>query len=204
MKRLIDLVYSYKYYFPLIIIYEIIYIIIGYKGNKFIIRNSKSSTDTIPCPYFFLSKIYRVLIKLNVKSFTDIGCGNGRVIHYFLKKRMKCEFRGYEIFEDSYNFCRKIFQNNLKIKLFNQNFFSSDFKSSYSSCYFINDPIKSTSIHNNSFNKLINFHKREGLDAYFVIINLSDDKTEIFKNFILIKSFKIDTKGYKIYLLKNE
>ena len=52
MKRLIDLVYSYKYYFPLIIIYEIIHIIIGYKGNKFIIRNSKNSTDIFLVHFF--------------------------------------------------------------------------------------------------------------------------------------------------------
>ena len=57
MRKLVDLIYSYKYYLLIVLLYEFLYILLGYKGNKINIRNSEKSTDTIPCPYYFLSKI---------------------------------------------------------------------------------------------------------------------------------------------------
>ena len=72
MRKLVDLIYSYKYYLLIVLLYEFLYILLGYKGNKINIRNSEKSTDTIPCPYYFLTKIFKVIKKLKIASFTDI------------------------------------------------------------------------------------------------------------------------------------
>ena len=45
MKKIIDLIVSYKFYIIYILFYELIYVILGYKGNNFITRNNNKSTD---------------------------------------------------------------------------------------------------------------------------------------------------------------
>ena len=53
MRKLVDLIYSYKYYLLIVLLYEFLYILLGYKGNKINIRNSEKSTDTILSVLFF-------------------------------------------------------------------------------------------------------------------------------------------------------
>ena len=72
MKKIIDLIISYKLSIFIIIFYEILYIILGYKGNSFNIRKNLQSTDTIPCSYYFLHKIYDIIKKENIKSLIDL------------------------------------------------------------------------------------------------------------------------------------
>ena len=54
MKKIIDLIISYKFYIFILLFYEFLYVIFGYKGNGVNIRNNDKTTDTIPCPYLFL------------------------------------------------------------------------------------------------------------------------------------------------------
>jgi len=61
MNKLLDLLKSYGFSLFYILLFEMAYILLGYKGNSVSIRKNKHSTDTIPCPYFFLSKIYKTL-----------------------------------------------------------------------------------------------------------------------------------------------
>ena len=58
MINLYKLIKAYKFSFAKILFYELFYILIGYKGNSFSSSANKSATDNIPCPYFFLVKIY--------------------------------------------------------------------------------------------------------------------------------------------------
>ena len=115
MKKIFELINSYKLVLIKILFYEISYILLGYKGNKFIIRNDINSTDTIPCSYFFLSIIYKKIKNENITSLVDLGCGNGRALYYFNKK-LKIDYSGVELFKNSYDNCIKIFQNFSNIK----------------------------------------------------------------------------------------
>jgi len=198
MRKLVDLIYSYKYYLLIVLLYEFLYILLGYKGNKINIRNSEKSTDTIPCPYYFLTKIFKVIKKLKIASFTDIGCGNGRVI-YFLRKKIDAKFYGFELYKDSYLYCLNLFENVENVEIYNKNFFEVDDKFHKSDCYFINDPIKSLTDHNHLFQNLINFHKKSDKQVYFVLVCVNDEKTKIFDQCKLIEKFQIGERGFSVY-----
>ena len=45
----------------------------------------------------------------NIRSFIDLGCGNGRVL-YFFNKKLKINYVGVELFRNSYDNCLKIFK----------------------------------------------------------------------------------------------
>ena len=198
MSRIVDLIISYRYSLIKILLFEIFYIILGYKGNKFINRNSKLATDTIPCPYFFLHKIVNEIKSLNIKSITDIGCGNGRVIN-FLNKKLHLQLNGYEIFLDSFNFCSKYFKNYKNIKIHNVNFFYGNHLKGQVDCYFINDPIKDNTVHNKCFKKLLNAVKSKGKIVHFILVNMSPKKLEIFKELSFVSSYCIGNRGFYIY-----
>ena len=53
-----------------------------------------------------------------IKSFLDLGCGNGRVI-YFFNKYFKIKYYGIEFFEKPYNFTKILFSNNENIQIKN-------------------------------------------------------------------------------------
>jgi len=203
MSRIVDLIISYRYSLIKILLFEIFYIILGYKGNKFINRNSELATDTIPCPYFFLHKIANEIKRLNIKSITDIGCGNGRVINFFNKK-LHIQLNGYEIFSDSYNFCSKYFKSYKNVKIYNTNFFHGDYLKGEVDCYFINDPVKDTIVHRESFKKLLKAVKSGGKVVHFILINMSPKKLEIFKELNFVSSYRAGKKGFFIYKSNNK
>ncbi len=196
MKKFIDLIVSYKLSLIYILFYELIHILLGYKGNSYYIRQNKKSTDTIPCPYYFLHKIFNFIKNENIKSFIDLGCGNGRVI-YFFNKRMKIDYLGVELFEDAYNTCLKIFKNNDNVKLENKSFFDLDFNNSYD-CYFLNDPLKEVGDHNRLIKTIISSLKTSQ-KPLFVTVNLTHGKDDVFTPMHLIYSFTINSRSIKIY-----
>ena len=199
MKKLIDLIISYKFSLIYILFFEIIYILLGYKGNSYIIRKNQKSTDTIPCPYFFLHKIYDIIKRENIKSFIDLGCGNGRVL-YFFHKKMKIDFLGVELFSDAYNICLKIFKNKQNVKLINKSFFDLDFKNTYD-CYFLNDPLKEVGDHNLLVKNIIS-SVRSSQKPLFVTVNLTEGKDEVFSSMDLLYSLSINSRSIKIYKYK--
>ncbi len=201
MHKLFDLIYSYRYHLLIVLLYEFLYILLGYKGNKINIRNNDKSTDTIPCPYFFLVRIFKIIQKLQIKSVTDIGCGNGRVLN-FLNKKLKAEYFGFELYKDSYLNCINLFKKANNIKIFNKNFFEFSDNFQLSDCYFINDPIKDLNDHNDLFQKLINFHKKLDNQVYYVLVCVDSEKLKIFNQCTLIKNYKIGDRGFSVYSLK--
>jgi len=202
MKKFLDLLISYGFFVIPLFIYELLYILLGYKGNSFTVRSNKNLTDTIPCPYFFLSKIYGIIKKKNIKSMLDLGCGNGRVIDFFNKKK-KIKFIGIEFFKDASDICEKRFKNDKNINIINKDFFSYDFHKGGHDCYFINDPLKSTSMHNKLIFKIISAHKKSIRPYYLVFVNVKKTKLKIISDFILLSSFKIGSRGFFIYSSTN-
>ena len=199
MKKIIDLIISYKLSIFIIIFYEILYIMLGYKGNSFNIRKNLQSTDTIPCSYYFLNKIYNIIKKENIKSLIDLGCGNGRVL-YFFSKKMKIDYFGVELFKDSFIICQKIFKDFSNVKLINKDFFDFDFKSTYD-CYFLNDPLREVGDHNNLIKTIIS-SVQDTRKPLFITVNLSEDKHKIFESMQLLYSLKIHSRSVIIYKLK--
>jgi len=202
MKKFIDLIISYKFFLFKIFWYEFIYILLGYKGNSINLRKNEIATDTIPCPYLFLTKISPQLEKENITSFIDLGCGNGRVI-YFFNKKINIQYTGVELFQDSYSLTQKSFKKSNNIKIINQNFFDLDYKSINSDCYFINDPLRFDSDHNKLINLIFTAHRELNTNTIFVLVNLSESKLRVFSNLYLLDNFKIGSRGYHIYKLKN-
>jgi len=198
MKKIIDLIKSYQFYIIYIIFYEFLYILSGFKGNNFYLRKSHKSTDTIPCPYYFLEIIYDIIKKEDINSLIDLGCGNGRVLYYFNKK-MKIEYTGVELFKDSYNTCLNTFKSHNNIKLINANFFDLNFKDFKCDCYFLNDPLVEVGDHNKLINLIISSLRHFNRSAIFVTVNLTEGKHIIFNSMEKIFSFKINTRNINIY-----
>ena len=97
-------------------------------------------SDNIPCPYFFLIKIKKILEVLSFKKFIDLGCGSGRVINFFNENFQNKSFVGIEYFSEQYNYCRKIFVKNSNIEIFQNDFRKIDFSKFDADCYFFNNP----------------------------------------------------------------
>ena len=197
MKKIIDLIISYKFFLPIVIFYEFIFVLLGYRGNNIIIRNNEICTDTIPCPYYFLCKIHKNIKSYKIKSFTDIGCGDGRVIDFFSKKT-PIKLIGYELFKDSFISCKNKFKNNKNISIYNSNFFNSFDKLALSDCYFINDPVKDTNLHNDLFSNFLKTFTSLN-PVYFILVNVSTDKRQIFNNLDLLIEYRVGTRGFYIY-----
>jgi len=198
MKKILDLINSYGFFVIKIFLYEFFFILLGYKGNNFVIRNNKFSTDTIPSPYFFLHEIYTVIKKKNVRSLIDLGCGNGRVINFFNRK-LKINYTGVELFTDSFFSCQKMFKKYKKVKIINQNFFDIKIRNLKYDCYFINDPTKNLRDHNLLIKNLFLAQRYSKKPFYFILVNLTEKKIKIFNKFYLIKFRKIYNRGYYIY-----
>ena len=197
MKKIFDLIISYKFSIIYILFYEFIFIILGYKGNSFVVRKNNKATDTIPCSYYFLVKIYNVIKHENINSFIDLGCGNGRVI-YFLNKKLKINYTGVELFNNSYEYCSKIFKMLPNIKLLNKNFFDLDYNNLQYDCYFLNDPLHNLEDHNKLIKKIISSFK-PSKKALFITVNLTEGKDDVFKSMELLYSLIIYSRSIKIY-----
>ena len=197
MKKIIDLIVSYKFSIVYILFYELIYVILGYKGNSFITRNNNKSTDTIPCSYYFLIKIYNVIKNEQIKSLIDLGCGNGRVLFYFNKK-LKIDYLGVELFKDAYEYSQKIFKHSPNVRILNENFFDLNFKQLQYDCYFLNDPLKEVGEHNRLVTTIIS-SLGQSKNPLFVTVNLTEGKSEVFASMKLLYSLKISSRSINIY-----
>ena len=79
-KSLLRILKSYRFSLIKIIFFELIYLIKGFKGNRFTFSKNEMA-DNIPCPYYFLYKIKKFLA--DKKKF---GYGSG------LRKASKSKF----------------------------------------------------------------------------------------------------------------
>ena len=204
IKNLLRIVKSYKFSLITIIFYEIIYLLKGFKGNKFHFSENNKMSDDIPCPYYFLYKIKKILSKFNFKTFLDLGCGSGRVIDFFSKNLAQVDFVGIEHFSNQYNYCKKIFENKKNIKIVQADFLKSDFFQYDPDCFFLNRPINDDLVFIETIKKLLNFpHKHKKILLIFV--NCDNKILKSLINIQCIDSFYTNVnKGYSIYLLEKE
>ena len=108
IKSLFNILSSYGYWLPQILFFEIYYLLKGYKRNSVKVLNNDRFTDNIPCPYFFLHKLKKFFLNTDIKSFVDLGCGDGRLI-FFFNKQLKINSYGIEYDPTVYGNCRKLF-----------------------------------------------------------------------------------------------
>ena len=155
--------------------------------------SSNYSTPNIPTPYYFLSKIYKVLKEKKIDNFNliDLGCGSGRLVKYF-DTQFSINFVGFDI-------SKKIIDKNLsKFKKKNLFFFCQDLKKIHQPhqlniffdgldkkkfLFFISDSFDSQSVIN-----LIKIFKLKLGGFFFVMVNQKNldefDKFNPFKKII--------------------
>jgi len=180
-----------------VLFFEIIYFFLGYKQSSVDILKNKEQNDNIPCPYFFLYKIKKFFLKEKINSLIDLGCGGGRAL-YFFKRYKKINYCGLENNYNVYSECKKLFEKDENIKIYNEDIMSLKFLNYNNDCFFINDPLKKKE----DFDKLIlNIFKKNENEkkVYFILVNLDENKRQIFDSYKLIEFFQIKTKNYYIY-----
>ena len=199
IKNLLRIVKSYKLSLITIIFYEIIYLLKGFKGNKFHISKNQKMTNNFPCPYYFLIKIEKTLKKNNFNTFIDLGCGSGRVIDFFNKKFKDKKFIGIDYFFKHCVFCKKIFKNDTNIQVIQSDFTQLNLNNYNADCFFFNDPIsnKEESV---NFLKRIKNSERLKKNSIFIFVNCDRKLLNSFNEVECITSYYINnTKGYSIY-----
>ena len=160
LKNILTILLNYRISFIKIIFYEIIYLIKGYKGNrtKFLKHNpyrnvnGLHAAEDIPCPYYFLFKIKKILKNKDFKIFLDLGCGSWRIIDFFNKDFPEKDYIGVEYFEDQYEYCKKRFEEHHNIKIIKADFTRINFLEYNADCYFFNNPFNDEEV----FTDLIN------------------------------------------------
>ena len=184
--------------------FELVYLLKGYKGNRFNFSNNDLMADNIPCPYNLLFKIKQNIKNNNFFKFLDLGCGSGRVIDFFNKNFPNKNLTGIEYFAVQYEYCRKIFQKQKNIKIVQADFTKSDLFQYNTDCYFFNNPFKKDSELISFIEKLINFSSQKKT-ILFIFVNFNKKDFEQLKNIQYIESFYINNnKGYSIYCLNNK
>ena len=202
LKNLIRIISSYKFSIITIIFFELLYLVKGYKGNRFNFSNNDLMADNLPCPYYFLFKIKKTLKKNNFRNFLDLGCGSGRAIDFFNKNFFSKNFIGIEYFTNQFEYCKKVFQEQKNIKIIQADFTKSDFYQYDADCYFINGPFKKNLEFIEFIEKLINFSLKKKI--LFIFINHNKKIVEELKKIRCIESFYISNiKGYSIYCLND-
>jgi len=151
LKNLIRIISSYKFSIITIIFFELLYLVKGYKGNRFNFSNNDLMADNLPCPYYFLFKIKKTLKKNNFRNFFNKN------------------FIGIEYFTNQFEYCKKVFQEQKNIKIIQADFTKSDFFQYDADCYFINGPFKKNLESIEFIEKIINFSLKKKI--LFIFIN---------------------------------
>ena len=203
-KNLLRILQSYRFLLIKIIFFELIYLIKGRKGNKFSFSTNNIMTDNIPCPYYFLYRIDKKIKNLNFKTFLDMGCGFGRAIDFFNKSLSNKNFIGIEYFEKQFLYCKKNFESNKNITLFNIDFTKFNFLQYNADCYFFNHPIKDDVIFSDLIKKIINsVHNKKNILLIFV--NCNNNILKSLEKVQLIESYYVnDNKGFSVYSINNK
>ena len=192
---------SYRFSLIKIIFFELIYLIKGYKGNNITFSKNNLMTNNIPCPYYFLHKIEKIISNKDFRIFLDLGCGSGRVINFFNKKLLSKKFIGIEYFNEQFLHCEKSFEKHENIKLIQEDFTKFDFLQYNADCYFLNDPIKDDLIFIEILKKINSVINKRNILLIFV--NCNNKIFKSLKNIACIESYYInDKKGYSIYYAK--
>jgi len=201
IKNLIRIFKSYKFTIIKIIIFEIIYILRGFKGNTISNASNVEMADNIPCPYFFLYKIKKVMKNLKFDNFIDLGCGSGRVIDYFNKSFPKKSYTGIEFGTKEYSSVKNIFRYNKNITILKKDFTKINYKQQKTNCFFLNNPF----VNEEKFIKfftLLTFKKNITKNTIFIFVNFKKKTINKLKKIKLINNYQVTKiKGFSIAIL---
>ena len=201
-KNLFRIISAYKFSLITIIFFELIYLIKGYKGNRFNFSNNDSMTDNFPCPYYFLFRIKKTLKNTNFRNFIDLGCGSGRTIDFYNKNFSNKNFVGIEYFTNQYKYCKKIFYKQKNIEIVQADFTKLNLLKYNPDCYFMTAPFKNKMEFIKFIEKLINFSLKK--NCLFIFVNCNKKAIEELKNIQCIESFYINKiQGYSICKMNN-
>lgn len=191
---------SYNVYIFIIIFFEIYYYIKKYKGFKFNISKNKTMTDDIPCPYYFMFKILKVLKKKKFKSFIDLGCGSGRIIDFINKNFTNKKLVGIEYFDQQYNYSKKIFEKSKNISIIQSDFTKLNLRRNIYDIYFISAPFKNKKDFLKFMKKFTKIEKIK--KKIIIVINYEKKLLQKVNKLRFIDSFYLsEDKGYSICLI---
>ena len=66
-------------------------------------------------------------------------------------------------------------------------------------CFFIGDPLKKKYDFDKLIREIIEKNIKNKKNIYFVVVNIDEDKREVFNKYKLVDSLRKDNKGYYIY-----
>tara|TARA_B110001452_G_scaffold260537_1_gene258189 strand:- start:378 stop:986 length:609 start_codon:yes stop_codon:yes gene_type:complete len=186
LKILFNIFKNYHFYSIPVLLNEILfYFKYNNNFNKFKYLNNDFLSDSIPCPYFFLNKIKKFIIKKKIDNLCDLGSGYGKVL-YFFGNLNNYKIDGVEIENDIYLESRIL--NSENVKVFNENILKFDLNTKKYNLFIINDPLKKKQDLLELIFRLKKFCKK----SYLVFINLDKAKIESATvNFKLIESFVV-------------
>tara|TARA_B110000971_G_C19943196_1_gene469743 strand:- start:52 stop:660 length:609 start_codon:yes stop_codon:yes gene_type:complete len=170
LKALYDILKNYHFYsIPILISEAIFQFKYNSTFNKFKYLNSNFLSDSIPCPYFFLKKIEKFIIKNNINYCCDLGSGYGKIL-YFLGNLNNHKIDGIELQKEIY--LESLILKNTNIRIFNEDILRFNLKNIDYDLFIINDPLKKKEDLNNLILRIKKFYKK----GYLIFINLDQEK----------------------------
>tara|TARA_Y100001935_G_scaffold249214_1_gene247442 strand:+ start:673 stop:1281 length:609 start_codon:yes stop_codon:yes gene_type:complete len=184
-KAMINIIINYKIYFVPVIVFEFFFFIShNKKYNRFKYLDSNFLSDSIPCPYFFLKKIEKYMLKKKINLICDLGSGYGKIL-YYLGKISKKKIHGVEIEKEIYHISQELTDDN--IKLFNEDILKFRLDSVLYDAFILNDPLKNA----DDLLKLLLRIKSSYENVELILINLDLKKQIIIqKELNIIEKFE--------------
>ena len=202
VKNIIRIFKSYKFFLIQLIFFEIIFRIRGYKGNTFHFSTNNTMADDIPCPYYFLFKINKIIKQYNFHTFIDLGCGSGRTIYFFNENFPEKKFIGIEYYSDQYEYCKKIFKKKNNITISKEDFTNYNFINYGGNCYFFNNPFKNDEDIISVIKKITNNNLLKE-NILFIFVNFNRKVIEKIDKIKCLKNYYINNnKGFSVHILK--
>ncbi len=185
---LIEIIKNYHFYSFLVLVYEIFFNIrYGIRFNKFSYYKNDSSTDPVPCCYYFIRKINIFFKKNKINKICDLGSGYGKMIFYFGKiKKLKIDGveLNKEIFDSTYFLCDE------NIDIYNDDILKFELSKTNYQAFIINDPLKKDEDFNLLLSKLEKLNKK----IFIAFININEMKQkEVKKKMNLVENFRISS-----------
>tara|TARA_B100000941_G_scaffold276516_1_gene239243 strand:+ start:338 stop:949 length:612 start_codon:yes stop_codon:yes gene_type:complete len=191
---------EYNIYILVIVFFEIYFFLKNYKGFKINFSKNQLMADNIPCPYYFLIKINKFLVKRNFDSVIDLGCGSGRIINFINNIYLNKKITGIEYFNEQYKYTKEIFKNSKNVSIKKLNFIKMNFSKKLYDIYFLSAPFKRKTDFLNFMNKFVKNNKIK--KRIIIIINYDKKLINKVKKLRFIDSFYLSKeKGYSICIL---
>ena len=105
----------------------------------------------MPCPYYFIYKISKLIKKNTINCAVDLGSGNGRIVN-FLSLKTSAKMYGFENDQEMFNYSIKNLNKNAKIELKDINLIN--YNNLDADCYIINTPFWNDTMLKNLIDKI--------------------------------------------------